>query len=535
MKYRVVIADDEAKIIRLIEELGRWEALGIEIADTCTTGSAALESILRLRPDFVLSDIKMPGLDGLDLIQRVRDAGAAPLFILISGYRHFEYARTAVSLGVMDYLLKPVDEAQLNETLERVCRRIDHLRGQQADTEEARCVRRSRAREQTGRLFSEVIFGDRRLAGRYLLSEKTCNERYATRFAPGCYRALCVFSNLSEIMSGNSSMSSDRFEKCMTESFPDYIALCSVSTYKGMILLLNCAPERMRQVRQAIDAFYYSVRNLREVFGKFCLHIGVSAVHTSLQEICDAVDEAHIAEWARLTASKDGIIEYGQIANLPVVSGDALLPVSERREIVDCIRYLRKEELGRILEGMNRRAGEQIHQSPRGMMEAFQALGKELSDAVPEAERSMLMERVDYAYVNSSDSRQLIRNLYLALSGYIDELLRRASDKKGKPIAMAVRLIRERYAEQLSLEGVAGQIHVSPKYLSRLFKDEMGTGFNEYLTQVRLEAAEKLLSASALNVREIAVQVGYLDEKYFSRLFKKKTGLKPTEYRRIYG
>ncbi|MGN1019742.1 MAG: response regulator, partial [Aristaeellaceae bacterium] len=117
MKYRVVIADDEAKIIRLIEELGRWEALDIEIVDTCTTGSAALESILQHRPDFVLSDIKMPGLDGLELISRVRGAGAAPLFILISGYRHFEYARTAVALGVMDYLLKPIDEAQLNETL----------------------------------------------------------------------------------------------------------------------------------------------------------------------------------------------------------------------------------------------------------------------------------------------------------------------------------------------------------------------------------------------------------------------------------
>lgn len=100
---------------------------------------------------------------------------------------------------------------------------------------------------------------------------------------------------------------------------------------------------------------------------------------------------------------------------------------------------------------------------------------------------------------------------------------------------MAVRLIRENYGRQLSLEGVAEQIHVSPKYLSRLFKDEMGIGFSEYLTQVRLEEAEKLLSSSMLNVREIAAQVGYLDEKYFSRIFKKATGLKPTEYRRIYG
>ena len=535
MKYRAVIVDDEAKIIRLIEELGRWEELGVEIVDTCTTGSAALESILRLRPDFVLSDIKMPGLDGLELIGRVRGAGAAPLFILISGYRHFEYARTAVSLGVMDYLLKPIDEEQLNETLGRVCRRIDQLRHQQADTREAESVRQMREREQTKRLFDEVILNDRRLAGRCLLSEETCNARYQTRFAPGCYRALCMFSNLSELMGGNTSVSGDRIEKCMRESFPDYVTRCWKSTYKGTILVLNYAPEHRREVRQAIDAFYYSVRNLREIFGNFRLHIGVSTAHASIRELCEAVDEAHIAEWARLTVSKDGILDYSQIAGLEVFSGEMLLPAQERREIVDCVRYLRKEELGRLMESLSRRLAQRVQQSPRGVMEMFYALENELTAGLPQAQGQELMERIDYAYVNSSSYAQLVQNLYQALAAHIDELMRQANEKMGKPIAMAVRLIRENYAEQLSLEGVAGQIHVSPKYLSRLFKDEMGSGFSEYLTQVRLEAAEKLLSGSALSVREIAVQVGYLDEKYFSRLFKKETGLKPTEFRRIYG
>lgn len=535
MKYRVVIADDEAKIIRLIEELGQWAELGIEIVDTCTTGSAALESILRLHPDFVLSDIKMPGLDGLELISRVRSAGTAPLFILISGYRHFEYARTAVSLGVMDYLLKPIDEARLNETLGRVCKRIDQLRSQEADTQEAESIRQRREREQAGRLFDEIIHGDRRLAGRYLLSEETCNARYQTRFASGCYRALCVFSNLSELMGGNASMSGDRIEKCMRESFPEYVVRCWKSTYKGTILLLNYAPERRREVRQAIDAFYYSVRNLREVFGNFRLHIGVSAAHYTIQELCEAVDEAHIAEWARLTVSKDGILDYSQIADLPVLSGEMLLPAPERREIADCVRYLRKEELGRLMEALDKRLAGQVHQSPRGVMEAFFELEREVTSELPQAQIQELTERIDYAYVNSSSYGQLMRNLYQALAAPMDELLRQANEKKGKPIAMAVRLIRENNAEQLSLEGVAEQIHVSPKYLSRLFKEEMGSGFSEYLTQVRLEAAEKLLSGSTLSVREIAVQVGYLDEKYFSRLFKKETGLKPTEYKRIYG
>lgn len=99
---------------------------------------------------------------------------------------------------------------------------------------------------------------------------------------------------------------------------------------------------------------------------------------------------------------------------------------------------------------------------------------------------------------------------------------------------MAVRYIREHYGEQISLEDVAEAGNVSGNYLGRLFKEEMGVGFHDYLTQVRLEESEKLLAKTNLTIKEIAFQVGYLDEKYYSKLFKKVTGIKPTEYRRIY-
>ena len=99
---------------------------------------------------------------------------------------------------------------------------------------------------------------------------------------------------------------------------------------------------------------------------------------------------------------------------------------------------------------------------------------------------------------------------------------------------MAVRYMRKYYGEQISLEDVAAAGNVSGSYLSRLFKEEMGIGFNEFLTQIRLEESEKLLAETNLSVKEIAAMVGYLDEKYYSKLFKKMTGIKPTEYRRIY-
>lgn len=99
---------------------------------------------------------------------------------------------------------------------------------------------------------------------------------------------------------------------------------------------------------------------------------------------------------------------------------------------------------------------------------------------------------------------------------------------------MAVQYIKEHYQEQISLEDVAAAGNVSPNYLSKLFRNEMGIGFLDYMTQIRLKESEKLLEETNLSIKEIAAKVGYLDEKYYSKLFKKATGIKPSEYRRIY-
>jgi two-component system response regulator YesN len=117
----------------------------------------------------------------------------------------------------------------------------------------------------------------------------------------------------------------------------------------------------------------------------------------------------------------------------------------------------------------------------------------------------------------------------------VQEEMEIAKQKAKKPIQEAQRFIQENYFRGISQEEVAAYSNVSPAYLSKLFKSELGIGFNDYLTNVRLHEAEGLLANSSMTVKEIALAVGYPDEKYFSRLFKKNTGIKPTEYRKIYG
>ena len=149
MNYRMIIADDEPMLIQLIKKLGCFEQLGIQIVDECHDGEEACQSIQENKPDFVLTDIQMPVYDGLEIVEKTRQILPDTLFVLISGYRVFEYARSAIQLNVVDYLLKPVTAEQLNTVLERLCRLTDEKRRQAADEASFHSLRNAEQKQKT--------------------------------------------------------------------------------------------------------------------------------------------------------------------------------------------------------------------------------------------------------------------------------------------------------------------------------------------------------------------------------------------------
>lgn len=126
---RVLIADDEPKVLLLIKSLIDWQTLGLDLVATANDGVAALAAIAQLRPDIVITDIRMPGYDGIELIGRAKALNPAIDFIIISGYRHFDYAQKAIRFGVEDYLLKPLKAVEINQTLGKMIEkhRVRHL------------------------------------------------------------------------------------------------------------------------------------------------------------------------------------------------------------------------------------------------------------------------------------------------------------------------------------------------------------------------------------------------------------------------
>lgn len=535
VSYRVIIADDERKILQLIRVLGHWEEYQIEIVDECHDGRSTLGSIRRNRPDFVISDIKMPDLDGIELIEESRREGLECLFILVSGYRHFEYARSAIALNVVDYLLKPIEEERLNKTLEKVCRQIDQMR---EDREEKAELKQIRLRQQQTRLqefWKDLLSRGENSAARNLLTEEQCNRAYQTEFVPGCYQALCVVSNMNGILEHADSLFSEEITRALHHCF-DGCAVCYANRdLCGYAVILNYKKENQANVREGISALYYSIRNLSEVYGAFRLNIGVSTVKENCQDLRKALREALDAEWGRLIMMRDGVLDYSQIAGLQRVNVNSIVSRQELDKIGSCVKYLRREELGDLFSGLHRRSSAYSNCYPGSMADSFYAILDAVSENVPEENRKPAKQYCYYAYMDARNFQLLMKNLYLKLEEYILAEEKKLKQKAGKPIGEAVRFIRANYAKAISAEEVAEAGNVSTAYLSRLFREELGIGFSEFLTQVRLEEAERLLADTNLSVKEIAGAVGYPDEKYFSRLFKKTTGIKPTEYRRIYG
>lgn len=536
MKYRVIIADDEPKILQLIKLLGKWEIYSIEIVDECHDGQETLESIKKNKPDFVLSDIKMPDLDGLELIQESRKAGIDCLFVLLSGFRHFEYARNAIALNVVDYLLKPVDEEQLNRTLEKVCLQIKQKREEQENHEELQRIREKQDRDKLALFWRNI--SNRQYEDEFLTDTRTeelCNSKYSTEFTGGYYQILMIFTNISGVFEQQNSLFQDNIER-FTNKYFGKCALCYYYiTYMGCFIVLNFASDARKQIKENIPALYYSIRDMNEIYGELHLNIGISNVTQKIHELKKAYLQAQAAEWGRLIMMRNGVLEYSQVAGLKRVDAEEIISSQEMEKIKSCIKYLRREETGELFQCLFEKALRYNNYYPGDMAEVFFTLIEKIMETVSGEKRRKLHENCFFAYLEAATFSQLIKNVYLELDKFMLDEQKKMKTKAGKPISEAVHYIHQNYARAISLDEVAEFSNVSAAYLSKLFKEELEVGFTEYLTQIRLEESEKLLADTNMSVKDIAAAVGYPDEKYYSKLFKKITGIKPTEYRKIYG
>lgn len=526
----VVIADDENRICRLIRMLGHWEQLGMQVDGMASNGPEAIDLLTKNHADILITDIRMPGISGLELIAHARSLNPELRFIVISGYADFSYAQEAINLGVSGYLLKPVNEQELNDTLGKIASEI----GTRNEREQALRTVVQENEENLDKvkaaLVLDLIHGVVRDYSSAALKKQNRIEAGKGRFLVFCIKADEKACNNTDIIRRGAFDTAQRLVKTELAPFVFDLAMASSGSILCGVILEKNGEER--RVDSALRRSIASLQTQNDVFGKWNFSMGAGERCEMPQDLPSSFRHAQMAACDRILHG------CGRLYQMEADSaGLAVQPLLTRFW----------EQAGRVVElkdlaGMDA-AIRGLRRGCAGCMNArgweyFQVVKTVIGRSSQELQLPVMKELTDRAFEVLENS-STVDEVFAAVSLYYQKMIGAISQGEReldeRPIRLARRYIMEHYADPLTLEEVSEIAGLVPNYFSSQFKKVTGDGFAHYLIGVRMDAAKRYLQQTNLPVSEIAGRVGYNDVKYFTKTFIKMNGIKPTVFRKLYG
>lgn len=530
--YKVIIADDEIKICELLERLVDWKSLGFEIVAIAHNGLDVLRYVKEFRPEIIITDIQMPACNGLELLEKIRAEQADIDVLVISGYREFEYAKTALQYGAENYLLKPIKRSELLDSLMNIKQRREGRAAEQEKIAETEQFLNSSVEKLQSTLIADIVQG-RRI---HLLPQEMQEE----------YRLGFSSEHLSFMTLKLDFVSQDMNEKVLViiqqKALRSVSALlneagissCCTSDQNLLYALIDTAPESLEQVCSRM------IRSIRDFVGydnEVQVTVGLSEVFSN--NVYDAMLRSRNAAYEQLYRGRNCVIHDSQ-NDTDAKPGDYLTePLI--RSIHNRLVALDEKGLCALFDGLIRqlRFDSEPPVSGISLYHIMSALINQLFSQLKLIDSASDLSEPDERYRFQlrmcgkwSEYEDLFRALSTELVGMLHAL---HSEKEKRPIKEAKRMIEDRFRTALTLEEISDALGLNSSYLSAIFKKETGITVSAYITRLRIDDAKKRLVTTEDSLSEIAEAVGYSDEKYFMRRFKKEVGLTPGEYRRLYG
>lgn len=526
---KLLICDDEPWICFLVRQLLDADRLGIQILEDVYDGETAYQRIVSKNPDIVITDIKMPGMDGLEMIEKVRRAGLNTRFVIVSGFGTFDYARKAIRYQVEDYLIKPINKTDVNEIVEKLCMAIHgekesagQIRKTIDDLNKSYALNRSF-------FLSNIIFNHEEIKNSNL---EEVNEKYGFQFLEGHF--LLGIINLLAIEKIHDSSGVKKMKDLLQSVFSEMCFECEPYIYReSIILLLNYAPEKEVELYKT---FHHYIRK----FSASPEYAGLFRTVVLLSEPVKEMDRIGDLYWETQELLPAGILRgYNCVCQVDETITCDPSQIIFKEQIREGIKKSCENELVKLLSSLllelltdNRSL---IIKAPK----LFHVLIREVVDYVgrlterTETQKSALIKEIMDGYPECSSSEELSEFLAGKIYSVFNEYNRLKSANKNLAIQTAKQYIDQHYMENIAMEKVAQMVFLSPSYFSTLFKKELKLPFGDYLIEIRIKKAKEMLASNEYSVTQVAEMVGYKDAKYFSRIFCKKVGLKPLEYRRL--
>jgi two-component system response regulator YesN len=521
-----MVCDDEQIMIESVRHIVEKEFSNIRIIETARSGREAIEKTLTIKPDIILTDIKMPGINGLDAIKEIKKVHKDVKIVIASVYEFFEYAKQAVELGVSEYLIKPVKKERLVDTLKRIVAQLDAERHKYRWELEAK----ERIEKMLSAVEHSFIY-----SLLFTQVEKTDIIKYKKEFFEIENEAGFVF-----VMTFNKKGKSGNYEAQLGDSLDNqeiYTVFKNNLKYKCKCIIGPVMLDRVVvYVAQSIDDLYKQrvqsitciedIMYLLEEKYNIDFKVGIGRIHND-QEIMISYQEALKA----LNCNEEGrIVHIDDIApdiyevGYEIVNEEQKLIIGlENGDVQRCMTIL--SDIFRKYPGFFEQ--ENVHYRIIEIMAAVRRVATE-NGIKDRAEPGYYIKQI----LSCRSGEEFERICIESIRHIACEISLRKKCSIGKIVEQTNILISERFSQDLNLDDISKEVHISPQYLSRLYKSETGENFIDRLTSVRIENAKKLMKESRYSIKEICYMSGYSDPNYFSKLFKKHEGISPTDYQK---
>ena len=544
---KTFLVEDEVVIREMIKKMIPWEQYGFELVGEAADGEMALPLILKKKPDLLITDIKMPFMDGLTLCKLVKKELPDIRIVILSGYDDFNYAKQAISIGVEDYLLKPITKNAFIERLEEIHNRYEHEKTQREYYEKFRLEMQEYEKNASRDFFETLVRADSDLAELYRRADKLNLDIVAE-----AYNILIFTPDTSEGSCNTDDQCSD-WEAEVQDKINNYFLNHPVAilfrhqVFSYAILIKGQKDTIEKNTEECVKAIQ-DIMAQTEGRTDWFIAVGKSADRLSMlgHSYRTAVRansfrylyDGHILDYQSLETRKgnpsDSYREDSvQLRNVNI---NALNPA--------ILQKFLSSGLAEEVEDFVRDYINAIGQEPMGSLVFRNYVVLNVRFSVLSFLKKL---GCDDSEISGQETDNIVEETGKSIEtavAYCEKMLRKAialrdenaGNQNRSVLKRAVEFIDQNYMdEELSLNKAAHVANVSANHFSALFSQNMGQTFTEYLTGLRMSKAKELLRCTAMRSSEIAGEVGYKDAHYFSYLFKKTQGMTPSEYRKTRG
>ncbi len=526
--YKIMLADDEGIVIDSLKFI-----IDKNFADTCvveyaTTGRSVIELAENFKPDIAFMDIQMPGINGIDAMKEIRKTNSSVIFIVLTAFDRFNYAKEAINLGVLEYLTKPVNQTTVVKVLQKAMDLIEE-------------ERRKRKNDLMIREKLEIV-----------IPILESDFIYAILSGDDFNRADVDFQNLLGMKEEHGMMVVIEFGDALEDGMltnPVGVSVKAQAYYRVIRsnlkeeldcvvgpIMVNKIILFLPSVKQQLeyDDRTYLIEKMRKLIRDLSkivdlqFKVGIGSV-TPLNRLGDSYQEALQA----LHNNKGRVVH---VKDIPAgCEYEDNYPIDIEKNLFSMI------EKGN-LEGTNTEANRFFDWMVEHYPDCEMDIKLKVLEFILFAEQRAFLSggmtyhfryRKDYlsTVIQSANFEQLRKWFLDKVAEACRNIITKKEEQTSSVIAKAKTYIEENYSKDISLDDVSRTVDISPYYFSKLFKEEIGENFIEYLTNIRIEKAKKLLQNSDVSIKNICADTGYSDPNYFSRIFKKQVGVTPTEYR----